>query len=184
MTIIEAVKEMDYLYERLVNCSSTFGKANNGRQMYALLEEFPSLNNYWETRDAHLWNKRFVKIKSIDITIKIELDVFDDGIDYKTPEAEGLYFLGETHFNPHTHEEFYWVKVGKASNFKNRFRQYNTCNPMCYRIDYSSAYEAEAYYQERIKEKAIAKCNHNSEWFLVDRETYLEMCENGFAYFD
>ena len=109
---------------------------------------------------------------------------FDDGIDYFAPNEQGLYFVGETHFNPMTDEKFYWVKIGKAKNLKDRMKSYNTHNPMLYRIDWSDEYEKETDYQIKLMEKAIAKCNHNSEWFLVDKETYLEMCDKGFSYFN
>lgn len=118
------------------------------------------------------------------------LQDFNDGINYNAPEYCGLYFLGETHFNPITREEFYWVKIGKATNIKKRLSDYNTHCPMLYRIDFKKcfsdrvAYQEEAYYQDKIKAVAIATNNHNKEWFLVDRNTYLEMCAKGFSYFN
>lgn len=111
-------------------------------------------------------------------------ETFDDKINYNTPKMKGLYFVGETHFNPLTDEKYYWVKIGKAANLAERMRTYNTHNPMLFRIDYSSEYEKEEYYHVKLIEKAIARCNHNEEWFLVDRETYLGMCEKGFSYFN
>ena len=91
-----------------------------------------------------------------------ELMPFADGINYKVPEEPGLYFIGETHFNPYTKED-----------------------PMLWRIDYLVNEEnEEEYYHLRLAQIAIAKCNHNEEWFLVNRETYLEMCEQGFSYFN
>lgn len=108
-----------------------------------------------------------------------------DGINYDTPNEPGLYFLGETHFNPITHEEFYCVKIGRASNLRRRLKEYDTHNPMLWRIDYSvDNEEMEHYYHHRLYDVAIATCNHNKEWFFVDRQTYLEMCEKGFSYFD
>lgn len=110
---------------------------------------------------------------------------FSDGIDYNYPACSGLYFVGQTHFNPITKEEFYWVKIGKASNIANRMAGYRTSCPMLYHIDYrKGSQKAEKVYHILLKSKSIAKCNHNKEWFMVDRETYLEMCEKGFSYFD
>lgn len=109
---------------------------------------------------------------------------FEDGINYDVKPEAGLYFIGETHFNPITHEEFYWVKIGKSTNLKKRMNQYNTCCPMLWRIDTSFDYDKEEYYHNRLYRECVATCNHNEEWFMVDRETYLEMCEKGFAYFD
>ena len=127
--------------------------------------------------EANRYHKRFL-LKGT--TRKI----FDDGIDYECYDVKGLYFVGETHFNPITDEKFYWVKIGKAKNLKERMRSYNTHNPMLYRIDYSADYNKEEWYHNKLAEKAIAKCNHSEEWFLVDRKTYLEMCEKGFKFFE
>ena len=95
-----------------------------------------------------------------------------------------MYFVGETHFNPITDEKFYWVKIGKATNLKQRMQNYNTHNPMLWRVDFSLDYDKEEYYHKRLNEVAIAKCNHNNEWFLVDKTTYLEMSEKGFKFFE
>lgn len=117
------------------------------------------------------------------------LNTFDDSINYNAPEYCGLYFISETHFNPVTNEKFYWIKIGKASNIRERLRNYNTDCPMLYRIDFKkcsnkNVYQLEKEYQMAIKSIALASNNHNKEWFLVDEETYLTMCKKGFAYFD
>lgn len=113
-------------------------------------------------------------------------DAFKDGINYDAPDKKGLYFIGNTVFNPITHEEFYWVKVGMtAQTLRKRLRQYNTSNPMMWRIDYKEdAENSEGLYHLFLMEICIARNCCNEEWFLVDRETYLEMCEKGFRYFD
>ena len=113
---------------------------------------------------------------------------FEDGIDYNAPTYCGLYLVGETHFNPLTKEEFYWIKVGKAKNIANRMSQYNTCCPMLYRIGYlrcrdeREAYQMEKLYHDRLANVAIGLCNHNTEWFLMDKQTYLDICAYGFNY--
>ena len=117
------------------------------------------------------------------------LTPFADGINYDAPAEAGLYFLGETHFNPFTHEEFYWVKIGLSTNLKRRMKEYDTHCPMLWRIGYILAdndclEREEEWYHDKIKEVGIATCNHNEEWFLVDRNTYLEMCAKGFNYFN
>ena len=127
--------------------------------------------------NEHYYTKRFIRKG-------ISKEAFDDGINYDAPNEKGLYFVGETHFNPLTNEKFYWVKIGKATNLKNRMKGYNVSNPMLYRIDFSNEYDKEEEYHVKLMEKAIAKCNHNTEWFLVSEENYLEMCEKGFNYFN
>lgn len=126
--------------------------------------------------EAPKYSKRFILKGSTS-------EAFDDGINYEAPAEKGLYFIGETHFNPLTDEKFYWVKIGKAINLKDRMKSYNTHNPMMWRIDFNNEYDREEYYHSRLLEIAIAKCNHNEEWFLVDKNTYLAMCEKGFSFF-
>ena len=105
---------------------------------------------------------------------------FDDGINYDAPDKAGLYFIGETHFNPRTMMLYYWVKIGLSINLRKRMKQYDTHCPMLWRIDFKTDLEfdleiEEEHYHDKLKEIATACCNHNEEWFLVDRETYLAM---------
>lgn len=143
-------------------------------ELYYNSEEIQAAYNYYP--EAKKYPTRFIKVGC-------DTECFDDGIDYDAPDEPGLYFIGETHFNPKTDEKYYWVKVGKARSLKNRMKQYNTCNPMLWRIGFSKEYDKEEHYHQLLANVAIAKCNHNEEWFLVNRETYLEMCEKGFSYF-
>lgn len=109
----------------------------------------------------------------------------NDGINYDAPDEAGLYFVGETHFNPHTREEYYWVKIGESDNLRKRLRGYNSTNPMLWRIGYKlGAQNEEKIYHELLRNIAVAKGVRNDEWFLVNRETYLAMCEKGFNYFE
>jgi len=118
------------------------------------------------------------------------LEDFQDGIDYTSPNWCGVYLIGATHFNPITHEEFYWVKNGKAKNIANRMAQYDTCSPMTYHIDFKQcdtekhAYLVESIYKERLASVALNTCAKNDEWFRVSRETYLAICKNGYNYLD
>lgn len=117
--------------------------------------------------------------------ISITGNKVDDGINYAVPNGGGLYFVGETHFDPITLQTYYCLKIGKASNLKKRMATYNTCNPMLYRIDYlKNAENLEMLFQGLLKEHALGRCSHNREWFFVDRTTYLDMCAKGFSYFD
>ena len=152
------------------------------------LNTCPDLHSYWKLYpNEHFWKDRVKKISiksSSPISFIDEDNKFQDEIDYWAPSCGGLYFLGETHFNPFTKEEYYWVKIGSSSNLRKRLRVYNTCNPMCFRIGFLENKESEEItYHNLLTEIALAKCNHNEEWFMVDRETYLEMCEKGFNFF-
>jgi len=173
------------LFELLFKEASSFSgcdKTKKFRAAYSLYETYPEIQEKYLFTDAYKIADRFILKTNTAILIKTK---FDDGIDYNTPIEGGLYFIGETHFNPITHEEFYWVKIGKSSNLAKRMRQYNTCCPMLWRIDFAVDEEdLEEFYHDLLYKEAIATCNHNEEWFMVDRKTYLEMCEKGFAYFD
>lgn len=117
-----------------------------------------------------------------------ELPRFEDGINYDAPEEEGLYLIGEVNANPYTEELFYWIKPGYSKNIAERMKQYNTCCPMLWRADFKTdcdnPKQEEKYYHKMMNKIGIAKCNHNEEWFLVDKKTYLKICSKGFSYFD
>lgn len=121
---------------------------------------------------------------------RLPLEDFQDGIDYTSPNWCGVYLVGATHFNPLTHEEFYWVKNGKAKDISKRMAQYDTCNPMTYHIDFKQcatekqAYAVESIYKEKLAGIALNTCAKNDEWFRVSRETYLTICNGGYHYLD
>ena len=170
------------LFEKLFQQCCDYSQPQIARmRIFKFLEEmYYALDSIMAAYDFHPEAKkypdRFTKVGA-------KAKTFEDGINYEVPAEKGLYFIGETHFNPITDEKYYWVKVGKASNLKNRMKSYNTHNPMMWRIGFNNEYDKEEYYHEQLQKVAIAKCNHNEEWFLVDRITYLEMCEKGFSYF-
>lgn len=194
MTLKEAMREMEQKYNRLCRASGTSYRYKIGHEMLDFMEEYPQLNDYWTFNEKEFyWSDRFTHTKryaesSFNRKVKRELasaiDTFDDGIDYNCCFGKGLYFIGETHFNPITNEKFYWVKIGKSECVYKRMNNYNTCNPMLWRIDFSPNYHLESMYHNLLGKVAIAKCNHNNEWFLVDETTYLAMCEEGFDFFE
>lgn len=191
------VEKMDELWEDLNNTNL---KANKRREIYldmvCLYRNSEEVKKRWEHHPSRrLYVDRFVRCIRIRSLPKKKSTTrkdraFDDGINYETPHHRGLYFIGQTAFNPYTREGYYWVKIGRGANLANRMSNYNTCCPMLYRIDYQLINDedkckiAEGYYHDLLAKKSIATCNHNNEWFLVDRETYLEMCEKGFSYFN
>lgn len=106
----------------------------------------------------------------------------------KLPEKKktGLYLVGSTNFNPYTDEKFYWIKIGKAKNMWDRMGGYSTHNPMCWKADFlygEEAYSMEGQYHAKLAAVAFEKGYRSDEWFRVSRETYLAICEKGFAYF-
>jgi hypothetical protein len=122
------------------------------------------------------------------------------------PKAGGLYLIGNTIFNPLTNEQFFLVKVGMSTNLYDRMKNYSTSNPMMFHIaykvindgtDYSkqpsySRRNAQGKYIKSIEEKyhkameAHRFCHfeYAQEWFLVSKETYMEICEKKFDFFE
>ena len=97
----------------------------------------------------------------------------------------GLYLLGQTAFNPHTGQKYYWVKVGTTNNAKSRFSHYRTDTPTMYFIDWVS-HKEKAHQEEWYHHVLSIIClkQHRFEWFQVTEEVYLKICEKGFKHFN
>ena len=105
---------------------------------------------------------------------------------YPPPEGVcGVYLLGTVNANPFTDEKFYWVKVGVTKQqFKQRLNAYDTHSPMYYPIDYADMEEMpEEYCHKELSKIAIELAPRCTEWFRVDRETYIEISNKGFEFF-
>lgn len=119
------------------------------------------------------------------------------------PQGGGLYMLGNTIFNPHTRETFFLVKIGMSSNLLSRMESYRLHNPLIFHIAYKpienpiprGTYHRDILYRrlmnsvEKEYHQAMEKLNfghmaYSDEWFFVDENIYLEICEKGFEYFD
>ena len=184
---ITALDQMEYLFICLKENKTSAGRREEYLKMVGLYKESAEVRDWWRyCPSTHFYVDRFTKLEqAISVTPpNKKVKAFDDGIEYHAPSCDGLYFIGETHFNPITKEEYYWVKIGKARNIEARLKEYNTTNPMLWRIDFNlHDYDREKYYHKRLEKICLNKCNHNAEWFLVDKDTYLKMCEEGFAFF-
>ena len=104
------------------------------------------------------------------------------------PETCGLYLVGSTHFDPILEITYYWIKVGMSVNLVKRLNSYRTENPMIFIADvYEDSPDLvrdnEFLCHVKLSDVAKAQAQGTNEWFLVDRETYLEICEKGFNYF-
>lgn len=106
--------------------------------------------------------------------------------------TSGLYFIGQTAFNPYTNEKLFWVKVGLASNLNDRMNGYSTHAPMLWKIDFKymptkSKNEIaieEDWYHTILENISYGRAYDSHEWFRVLEEMYLDMCEQGFAFFE
>lgn len=181
-------------YNAILHLSTATARWNHANKILAIIEKNPVLKNYiiynpnrrnWEDRFSFDLDNFYKWIESGIEIITTKKETFDDGVDYvNVPSGKGLYFLGDSKWNPITRCPEFWVKIGKATDIKERMRQYNTCCPVVWHIDYSKEYKDEKYYHNRLLNICLAKCNHNNEWFMVSEDVYYEMCEKGFDYFE
>lgn len=192
--MITVMSECRVEYDTILRLSTGTARQNHADKILAIIKKNPELKNYITYNpNYHYWKDRFKfdndnfnkLINSEFGVITVKKETFDDGVDYDNiPKGKGLYFLGDCRWNPLMRCPEFWVKIGKTTDMESRMRQYNTCCPVVWHIDYSKDYRDEKYYHNRLLNICIATCNHNNEWFMVDEITYLEMCEKGFAYFD
>lgn len=100
----------------------------------------------------------------------------------------GLYLLGQTTFNPFTGQEYYYLKIGMSKDCKTRMKQYKTTNPAVWHIDFLELpfYElrtTEELYHIELKD-TFGIDSSTTEWVLVDRYNYLNICQQGFNAFN
>jgi len=103
------------------------------------------------------------------------------------PNGKGVYLVGSTYFNPYTHEEIYFIKVGKSNDINKRMKNYATHNPMLWKADYRvTEYSSslESFCQFELSKIALQVADNTDEWFEVKREDYLNICEQGFKWFE
>ena len=193
-SLCAVLRSIEHEFNIINSCwADTSDKKQAYSAIYRHLNTCPRAGKYYQLHPhAYRYVDRVEKVmeydllelKRTEVDYSVKEGELEDGIDYVAPDDGGLYFVGETHFNPATDQKYYCVKIGSASNISNRMKQYNTHNPMLWRIDYAIHKEGlEKLYQSFLSRIALAKCNHNEEWFFVDRDTYLEMCQKGFQYF-
>jgi hypothetical protein len=197
--VYEALQEIETLMARMNRCVSTPGKANNGYKILEVMERCPAVKNYWNyIPSEQMWINRFVRNHSYksgkkNINIYIKNGIMHDSsyIERSTPFVSGLYFIGNTTFDPFTDDKQYWVKIGQSiakNGIHGRMRQYDSHSPATWFIDAlplnDSIADTEIEYHKKLAEVAIARSERSTEWFLVSRAVYLEMCEKGFAFFD
>lgn len=175
-------------YENLQNATTTNERYHWLNAAINLLNQFPNLGTYFTICNNYFVAGRLRRTADFEDFNLASVPRFNDGIDRQTEKAfkkiEGLYFLGEVSFDPETAYVLYWVKIGYSSDLKSRLRNYDTHCPTTWRIDFSTDAELEHHYHKLLGACCIDRAAGNDEWFRVDRETYLEMCEKGFSYFN
>jgi hypothetical protein len=185
----DLLKQIEHHYQQLCSATSTFGRVYNGKAILSIMETYPELTQYWMyLPHEFLWQDRFVRVGDYQPTPEVPV-FYDDRTNLKlAPKLQGLYFYGNTAFNPETNEVQFWVKIGVSTNLYNRAKAYCTCNPSTYVIGYktiadTSCYRQEHEYHQLLSRIALFQNQNSEEWWMVDRETYLAMCEKSFDFF-
>ena len=194
MNLVDALSEIENCYKRMKMCGSTQGRKYNANKILLIMNQCPKVLDYWYYNPEQFCIvDRFGRIKpkqSTQTKITIINHIVCDPT-YRTrtaPTEEGVYFIGNTAFNPYTNEKQYWVKVGMTySGIKKRLRNYDTHSPSTYHIDYFPCKDAgvkEGEYHNLLAKVSLGLSERNTEWWLVDEVTYLKMCALGFEYFN
>jgi hypothetical protein len=176
-------------YNQMLKAKRTSTRKYHADIILNLMKMVPELKEYWgyNPNEFH-WQDRIFKVGEEKVS-KIEVEVFVDQATNlrNAPSFEGLYFVGTTHFNPITNEQFFAVKIGLSNNINKRMSQYRTNCAMLYPIGYKQCEDyvnQELRYQGKLSRIALFANQNNDEWYFVDRQTYLDLCEKGFDYFD
>lgn len=112
-----------------------------------------------------------------------------EGAGFPEKLKSGLYLIGYVLMNPFTKEEFYWLKVGVSVDLASRMEQYQVSCPMvwknsyCYRKNMKHARKEETMCHNLLEKLCIEKGFRSKEWFRVEREVYLDVCQKGFSFF-
>lgn len=178
MKFEDALELAEYYYNGIKNRTARYF----AEKLIDLIKEYPILKNYYTYNpDAWCWRESFNAVKKSLSNYEIK------AIENVITAITGLYLVGSTYFNPYTDEKFYWIKVGKSTDLKKRMKQYATHNPMLWKncfipVSVKNLDTAESLCHAVLKHVALKKAENTNEWFQVDKETYLNICETGFEW--
>ena len=178
MKFEDALELAEYYYDGVKTRTARYF----AEKLLALMKEFPQLEEYY-TYDVYApyWKNSFSK--------KEPKKTFNEIETLSGANVNGLYLVGSCYFNPLTDEKFYWIKVGKSKDLQKRMKTYATHNPMLWKNCYLPISDraktdlAETQCHNILTSRCIKKAKDSNEWFLVDRETYLSICNRGFNWF-
>ena len=186
------VEEMENHYVKLITLSSYSARRNHLDACITIYESHPEVQKYFVYRpymrnlDCRFTRRSLRKddlnCAFSDINNRSELSVYHiDCLNISNYEyVSGLYFLGDIKYDP-VYGKIYLVKIGCSSNLSKRLSQYLTYNPMFFckaSILETNAYEyAEENAHKFLTRVSIGRPEYSKEWFIVDEETYFELCD-------
>ena len=175
----EIIELVDKKYKKMMEEKI---KTAIGNELLSWIENFSYLQAlYTVNKEEFLWIDRIVK------NVDNAFCFVKEACSHEAKEELGLYLVGSTFFNPHTKEEFYWIKVGKSTNIAKRMKNYATHNPMLWKQSfYYCETKEEMDRKEHYCHKMLENVDlaHTTEWFQVSRETYLEICDTEWNFFN
>lgn len=181
-----ALEQMDNLYERLLRVSYSSSRCKICSLMIELMEQYPEVNKVWSYDGGkRLIVKRFTKNENVSPAYFCH----ENPAEIPQGRVGGLYLFGQTAFNPITRTPLFFIKVGQASCFKDRCKQYKTHNPAIWRIEFMEIPQqrknsTEIFCHAMLESNGLHHKSENStEWYEVSEELYTEICEKGFSYF-
>ena len=179
---------IEHYYNLMCQQRISCERARYGKQIIMIMQiASEEIKNEWLYRPSeYLWEDRFVRVGSDNFFP--DPPIFEDiRTDLRlAPAVGGLYFFGNTAFDPTTGEVQYWVKIGLGSNLSKRAQSYCTYNPSTYVIGYKETpnYKNEEHkYHQQLAKVALYRNQNSKEWWMVDKETYLAMCQKSFDFF-
>lgn len=183
----EILIELEQCFANIKSAYCTTTRKKYGQRMITIITNNPQIKEYWlYNPNEFLWINKFKKIKDYHYSVvKIENGIVKDPTTnlLTAPSIAGLYLLGQTSFNPYTKEEQYWVKVGWSSDIWYRFKKgYATHCPCTALIDVTTK-SNEVKCHNILQKVSLGRCQINTEWWLVDKDTYLKISEEKFNYF-
>lgn len=192
MTLTDALNEIDYYYNKMRDCYSSSGRKYNEKKILIIMQAHPEVLSYWYYNPKKSYIvERFGRVQQMREQTQIAIVnhiVYDPSYQARnTPSARGVYFLGDTAFNPYTGEKQFWVKIGKSADMEVRLKKYDTHSPSIYHIDYlpcPNEDEVECKYHHLLYGVSLGRSERSKEWWLVDEATYLKMSALGFEFFD
>lgn len=158
-----------------------------------MIEQVSELSELYTINEgAFLWEDRITRKSRTMEPPQISLrplacypDTLPICYDTSGQDFPGLYFMGATYFNPINMQPIYAVKIGmSSSNIGRRIQDYGTYNPFIYHerahtLPFGVCETAnERLCHAFLESVSIQKMDKTSEWYIVDKQTYLYLCEN------